>query len=97
MKALVSVKVADGQPEAPVQVLVLDLARMLHKDAVAEYGDRGPACHHHVYCGELGGRPEFEGALLEDIQTPPEQAATYLAEWDAASRPVASIHYWMVP
>lgn len=85
----VSVVVGDGAPEPALDHLVKDLARICHDSAVAHYGRRGP-CEWQPFAAEaFGGREAFEAALGP---FPAAAGAEYLAEWDAARRPVAIIH-----
>lgn len=95
-RLLLSVKIGDGLPGPTTRSLQIDLACMVHEEAITHYSWPAAECHHHGYSTDTIGRSDFERDL-RDLGVPDEEMASYLDEWDAASRPIAIIHYWKVP
>lgn len=97
MIALTSIKVGDAEAEPPIRDLVDDLAHTIHVEAIEHYGRRS-GCYWTAFCeeaveGHVQSRADFIAAL-EDLHVP--DAERYIREYDAASRPVAVIHWWEV-
>ena len=87
----VTVQVGDAEPGVALDELCDELAAHVHSEAQKYFG-RQRRCWYRAYAGEQrGGRRRFEQDL-RDLETPASALATYLAEWDESSRPVAIVH-----
>jgi hypothetical protein len=95
-----SVKVGDAKPEHSMDQLGDDLSNLTHTDAFEHY-KLTTECSYTIfanepYRGKVQDRAVFEEALVS-AGIAPEKVATYLAEWDEATRPVACLHWWELP
>lgn len=94
-RALATIQVGDGMPDADLGELAAELQARVHHAAAAHYG-RTSDCHYRTFAAETpdDGRTAF-AALLETMFPGHESNAKHLAEWDGSARPVAVVHWWV--
>jgi hypothetical protein len=89
--ARVAVRVGEAKAGPAIEVLMDDLARLVHNDVEAEFGEMHQ-CSYTAFSNESEqGRDSFVEFLAE-AEFPPEQVAEFLRQYDGAARPVAVAH-----